>query len=108
MPTWTKEQYADFQSRDSRNRGSAIIQKLKNDSTRQVDNRPKKTEMDAEMHAGFRITVTLLVADRRDRDCDGAYSTIQDCLIAAIGRLAKMDRLALRKLAKSEERRRGI
>jgi hypothetical protein len=85
-----------------------IIQEQQDAGKRQVVHKSKKPEMDETMHGQFRVSVTLLVSDQRDRDGDGMYSTIQDCLIAAIGRLAKMDRLALRKLAKSEERRRGV
>lgn len=79
-----------------------------NQTNTTTDNKSKEPAMDGSMHGPFRVSVTLLVSDERDRDGDGMYSTIQDCLIAAIGRLAQMDRLALRKLAKSEERRRGI
>ncbi len=59
------------------------------------------------MHGRFRVSVTILVSDKRDRDSDGCLSTLLDCLISAVGRLVGMDRTNLRKLAKSEERRRG-
>lgn len=105
---WTKEQYDAYQARRAWNRRSAVVQEFQDDRSWQADNQSKKTKMDAAMHQRYRVSVTLLVADERDRDGDGMYSTIQDCLIAAVGRLVKMDRIALRKLAKSEERRRGL
>jgi hypothetical protein len=56
-------------------------------------------EVDGVSDSEFHITVTLSISDQRDRDNDGAYTTLQDCLIAAVGRLAQMDSLTLRKHA---------
>lgn len=109
---WSREQYEAYeQKRNAKNTRigrSSELQELQDDSARKADNRPNKTEVDGAMHPRYRVAATFFVADNRDRDGDGMYSTIQDCLIAAIGRLAEMDRLALRRLAKSEERKRGI
>lgn len=99
------------QAGGGRDRKCAIIQEQQdgnNQTQTTTDNKSKEPAMDGSMHGPYRVSVTLLVSDERDRDGDGMYSTIQDCLIAAIGRLAQMDRLTLRKLAKSEERRRRI
>jgi len=73
-----------------------------------TDNPPRQTEMDGEGRPLYRITITLRTSDNRDRDADGAISTLLDTYLFALGRLLNVDRGALRKLAKSEERRRGL
>lgn len=92
-------------------RGGSELQKLEENCSDKrpsiTDNRPKETKMDGRLHPSYRVSATFLIADERDRDLDGMFSTTQDCLIAATGRLAQMDRLALRKLAKSAERSGG-
>ena len=85
-----------------------IIQKRKNAIPRQADNRSEEAKVDGEGRSLYRITITLLVSDRRARDGDGAVSTILDTYLFALGRLASMDRNALRKLATSEQRRRRL
>lgn len=98
----------------SGNRTRSKFQKFKDDSASEgksagdVDNRSEETKVDGEMCAEYGITVTLLVSDNRDRDGDGAFSTLQDCIIRAVGRLAKVDSKAQRILAASLKRpRRG-
>jgi hypothetical protein len=82
------------------------LQKPQADRAGQAVHGSTGTAADGNHHRGFKITVTFLVSDRRDRDGDGMYSTIQDCLIHAVGRLTNLDRTALRKMAKSIERQR--
>ena len=112
MPRWTPEDLKAYEQK--RNTKSARpgphpqFQKQKDDSPRAVDHQPKETEVDGEGRSLYRITITLLVSDRRGRDGDGAVSTILDTYLFATGRLLGVGRNALRKLAKSEERRRGI
>lgn len=56
----------------------------------------------------FRVAIKILFSDERNRDGDGAASTIIDCLISAAGRLAQVDSRTLRKFAdgfKAERRR---
>jgi len=83
-----------------------VIQERKDDDARQADNRPQKTKVDGEGGNLHGVTITLLISDKRDRDADGAITTILDTYLFALGRLLEMDRSSLRKLAKSEERRR--
>lgn len=83
-----------------------VVQERQDAVTRPADNRPRQTEVDGEGRSFFRVSITLLVSDHRDRDGDGAISTILDTYLFALGRLLGLDRGALRKLAKSEERRR--
>lgn len=52
----------------------------------------------------FRVDITLLVSNKRDRDPDGCATTLLDCILDAIGRFARVDRHTLRKVAKSVER----
>ena len=106
MPRWNEADLADYQARRDGNRPRPVIQKQQDVDARTTDNRPQKTEVDGEGRSFYRVTVKLLVSDRRARDADGAISTLLDCLIAAVGRQLGMDRRAMRKLATSEERRR--
>lgn len=53
----------------------------------------------------FRLRVVLRISDERHRDNDGAFSTLCDCLVAAAGRLAKVDPRVQRKYANSVHRR---
>jgi len=116
----SQSDYAAMQMRLARNkkpkyetnspelRGNPIVQKHQDDCSQQADNRPAKAKNHGANNPKFRVAVTLLVGDNRDRDGDGAYSTIQDCLISAVGRLLKVDRIALRRMAKSVERSGGV
>ena len=109
MPRWTKEEYDAYHARRRAGSGTRpVIQKQQDAGTRPIDNESKETEVDGTVCGQFGISITLLVSDKKDRDIDGAATTLLDCLVAAVGRLLQMDRLALRKLAKSEERRRGL
>lgn len=81
------------------------LQKLERNNPRKkraaidADHQARLPETD-ERHSGqFNIAATLHISDERNRDNDGAYTTLQDCLIAAIGRLSKMDTVALRSYA---------
>lgn len=71
-----------------------------------VDNQAGAAGMDGVCDSEFHIAVTLCISDERDRDNDGAYTTLQDCLIASVGRLAQMDSLTLRKHADRLKRKR--
>lgn len=105
---FTKEQYEAYKARRNRDRGGAKLQEQEEDRKENTVHKSESKAVDGQVLRGYSVSVTLRVADRRDRDGDGMYSTIQDCLIAAVGRLLGLDRIALRKLAKSEERRRGV
>lgn len=62
-------------------------------------------QMDVGRSGRFRVSITLLLSDKRDRDPDGAAATLMDCILDSLGRLGGVDRRTLRKLAKREERR---
>lgn len=64
--------------------------------------------MDGQCGSLYSISVTILVSDFRRRDGDGAVTTILDTILDAVGRQLGLDRNSLRKLASSEERRRGM
>lgn len=83
-----------------------IVQERKAADKGEADNPPGKTEVDEEGRPLYRITITLRTSDNRDRDADGAYSTLLDTYLFAIGGLLGVDRRTLRTLAKGEERRR--
>lgn len=98
-------------TQNSGRRRNPVVQEQQNDCPHQgssrADNQPKKAAGDGGDNPQYRITVTLLVSDWRDRDGDGAYSTLQDCLIHAAGRLLEMDSRTLRSAAKGVERSGG-
>jgi hypothetical protein len=83
-----------------------IVQKWKAPDKGATDNPPGKAKVDEEGRPFYRITITLRTSDNRDRDADGAYSTLLDTYLFAIGGLLGVDRRTLRTLAKGEERRR--
>ena len=83
----------------------SCLQKRQDDVPGAIDNPPRKTEVDGRGRSLYRVTIILYVSDNRDRDADGATSTILDTYLFALGRLLGVDRVSLRRLAKSEERR---
>lgn len=109
MPNRTKEWYEEYKAKSDRAGKLPLFQKLEDDSRAvQADHRPTEEKVDGEGRSVYRVTITLLVSDRRSRDADGAISTILDTVLLAVGRRLNLDRGALRKLATSEKRRRGI
>ena len=83
----------------------SCLQKRQDDGKGAIDNPPRKTEVDGRGRSLYRVTIILYVSDNRDRDADGATSTLLDTYLFAPGRFLRLDRGALRGLAKSEERR---
>ena len=83
----------------------SCLQKRQDDGKGATHNPPQETKMDGTSLSRYRITITLLVSDNRDRDGDGGISTLLDTYLFALGRFLGLDRGALRGLAKSEERR---
>ena len=104
MPRWTSEQLSAHQARRAGNRPRSELQEHQDDRAWAPDNGPKEAGLDGPVYPTFRVTVEVHISDERDRDNDGAYSTLQDCLIAAIGRLAQVDPTALRKFASGAKR----
>lgn len=111
----TSEQLQEIESRpgyrkvgDTRGGPLPLLQKLQDDPVEPAKDNDQagKPSLDGEGYPEFRLSVTLCISDERDRDNDGAYSTIQDCLIAAVGRLAQMDSRTLRKHAAGFKRKR--
>lgn len=84
-----------------------VVQERKDENPKRANHRPQKEKVDGRCHATYRIAATIRISDERDRDLDGALSTLQDCVINAVGRLAEMDRIDLRKCANSFKRRGG-
>jgi hypothetical protein len=112
MPRWSKDEYEQWASKNTDSgKGRGALSKFQERKTldeARPDNRPKEATVDAEGRSLYRITITLRTSDNRDRDGDGGISTVLDTWLFAIGGLLGVDRGALRKLAKGEERRRGL
>lgn len=104
---WTKEQYEEFLNRthNKKHWSCASNEKLQNADTRKIDNKAGIPEMDGQGCGRFRVSITLYISDKRERDPDGAATTLLDVIIAAHGRLLRMDRAAMRKLATSLKRK---
>ena len=92
---------------DSGLRPCPVIQEREAYKPGEIDNLPHQTEVDGAGRPLYRITITLRTSDERDRDADGATSTLLDTYLFALGRLLETDRVSLRKLAKGQERTRG-
>lgn len=103
---WTRGQFAEYQAGRVRNRERTQLQKFQDADPGPVNHGPEETGLDGAVYPEFRVSATICISDERDRDNDGAYSTLQDCLIAAVGRLAKMDSKTLRKHAAGLKRKR--
>lgn len=101
---WTHEQYEKYQAKRAWAKPRTQFQKQQDADARPADHRPEKAKVDGAMHGKFRVSITLLLSDKRDRDPDGAASTLMDCVMASIGRLGGVDRRTQRKLAKRAER----
>lgn len=103
---WSREQFDAYQTRRVRDRASPQFQEFQDAHAGPSDHRSQEAGVDGAVYPEFCITATICIADERDRDNDGAYSTLQDCLIAAVGRLAQMDPKTLRKHAAGFKRKR--
>jgi len=106
-PRFHDQILAQLHPKDSRSGARSGFQERKDDDKGAADNPPRKAKMDGASGPFFRITITLRTSDERDRDGDGMVSTLLDTYLFALGRLLGLDRTELRKLAKSEQRRRG-
>ena len=94
-------------TKTEKRRARSVVQEWEDAFAGATHNLPDKAEVDAPGLPRYRITITLRTSDNRDRDGDGAISTLLDTYLFALGRLLEVDRGALRGLAKSEERRGG-
>ena len=106
----TSEQYNAILARQAagkRDRKRPVHEKQQDGDKGPVDHRPQETEVDAASGGMFRVSITLLVSDKRDRDPDGAATTLLDSWLMALGRFHGLDRTAMRNMAKGEQRRRG-
>ncbi len=118
MPTWSTEtlvNHPNFGKLVLKNENgnkklgrSAGLQKLKDDCARTPDNRPAQATLDGSGVGTFRVSITLLYSSQRDSDLDGGATTLLDCYVAAIGRLAQVDGRVVRKLAASLKRVRRL
>lgn len=104
MPGLTPKQYAELLARNPTlrpteeggvgNKGVSCPGKkeliLSRSEGKNLD-RPRSKRKGGKNHKRFRITATFFYSDELRRDGDGAYTTIQDCIIVARGRLVDMD-----------------
>lgn len=107
MPNWSKSDYSAYQARNLRAGPRPQHEEQQDVDTRKADNKAGIPSLDEKGSGLYRCTISLRVSDNRDRDADGAVTTILDTILNAVGRFLDMDRNTLRKLAKSEQRRRG-
>ena len=66
----------------------ATDQKRKKVSVPDADSETREAEVDEGSHPVYDLTVTIRVSDNRRRDLDGNLSTILDCLVQSVRRLA--------------------
>ncbi|MEY4393914.1 MAG: hypothetical protein RL595_1163 [Planctomycetota bacterium] len=102
----TQEQYNAILARQlagQRNRKRALDEKQQDADPRPSHHGPQEAKVDGSGGGKFRVSITLLVSDARDRDPDGMATTILDSYLMALGRLSGLDRTAFRKLAKSQQ-----
>ena len=95
MPTWTKQEYEQWKLRSGNveNTGVGVssgFQKQKavhprpqHRKTAHLDG-PKNETMDGPGHPQFALTITFAFCDNRQRDLDGAATTVLDCLEDAL------------------------
>ena len=98
----TKAQYAQLKNNlESKGTGKRnIVQKLEDNlcaerPSPKAYNKARKGKANERNHGQFCVSVTLRISDKRNRDSDGALSTLLDSYCAAIGRLTAMDAKAL-------------
>lgn len=72
-----------------------------------VSDNPKGKETDEGHRTRFRVTIDLLISDKRKRDPDGAINTVMDCLVGAVRRLREGDTGDCGASKKGSQRKRG-
>lgn len=107
MPHWTSEQLRSTKAGHDyvtpTRKPRPIIQKQQAPDEGTPHNQPQATEVDERSYGQFHVAITLFVSDERERDGDGAESTLLDCLIAARKRLLSLpDRVLLEVLQVSK------
>lgn len=93
MGNWSKEdaaRYAIRRASRARNRACPELQEQQASHPREADHKPQTPKVDGAVRGQFHAAITLLVSDERERDGDGAESTLLDCLIDARERLLQM------------------
>ena len=93
-------------AQNPRNRKRAVVQEQEAHVRQEAGHGAQDQAVDERGCGDYRVSVTFLVSDERDRDGDGMLSTVLDCYLDAIGRLLGVDRIALRKLAKVRQGKR--
>jgi hypothetical protein len=101
---WKQSDYERNQAKHPGVGALPVVQKLQDADTGVPDNKARLPAVDATCNATYHVAITLRISDKRDRDNDGAVSTLFDVLVSAIGRLSEMDRVAFRKYAASLKR----
>jgi hypothetical protein len=85
----------------------SVVQKQQAPHKRKSHHKPKASEVDEGRDRRFRITITFGVSDRRERDGDGAESTLLDCLVRARQRLMSLPDGVLMELYERAQKTRG-
>jgi hypothetical protein len=102
----TNEQYQAIVARQAARkvpRPRPVVQEQQDADPGPAYHQSQKAKVDGRSGGKFAVTIEILVSDKRDRDIDGAVSTLLDCYLMAVGRFTQLDRTDLRKLAKSLE-----
>lgn len=92
MVKWSEQDAAAFAIRRATNSGKprSELQELKDAHAGKADNKARAPKVDGGVHPRFHISIDLLVSDERERDGDGAESTLLDCVIHARKRLLSL------------------
>lgn len=94
MNQFTPEWYERYQAKQ-RNRAEALRvgarakhEELKDAGTGKAHHKTSNPTLDGKGHPKYRISIDLLISDRRRRDIDGNATTLLDSLVHAVGRFA--------------------
>jgi hypothetical protein len=111
MPNWTPSEYNRYLQKyfglsPVPGEGNPVVQEQQTGDSGPDNNQPQKPGDNGADNHRFRVSITLCYSSLYNQDIDGGATTILDCLISAIGRLAQVDKRTLRKVAASAKRKR--
>ncbi len=69
---------------------------------------PSEEAVDGTGHPQYEVSIVILISDERDRDLDGAVSTILDCLVHSIREVREEEGIADHRLKGFDDSRKWI
>ena len=87
----TRQEYEALLAKNPGLRPRPSNEEQQDDLPGKADHKARKAKVDAKSHPSYRISIDFLVSDNLGRDCDGAQTTLLDCLIRSARRLSTMD-----------------